>query len=79
MNFDPAAPDLPLLPHPFAPVRDLDHATVDGDDDTLGEDLGCYLEREIQEGDPAKEGGVVGSLSVRMKVASFRANPSIWR
>ena len=62
MDFDPAAPDLPLLPHPFAPVRDLDPGTVDGDDDILGKDLGCSVEREIQEVDPAEEGGVVGCL-----------------
>jgi len=54
MDFDPTAPDLPLLPHPLAPVRDLDPGTVDGDDDVLGEDLGCHVEWEIQEGEPGR-------------------------
>ena len=53
MDFDPAAPDSPRLPQPFAPVGDLDPGTVDG------EDLGRYGEREIQAVDPAKEGGRV--------------------
>ena len=44
MDLDPTAPDLPLLPHPFAPVGDLDPGAVDGDDDVLGEDLGRYRE-----------------------------------
>lgn len=59
VHLDPAAPDLPLLPHSFAPVRDLDPGAVDGDDDILGEDLGCYIEREIRALDPAKERGRV--------------------
>ena len=59
MDLDPTAPNLPLLPHPFAPVRDLDPGAISGDDDVLGEEFGCYDEREIQALDPAKEGGVV--------------------
>jgi len=59
MNLDPAAPDPPLLSHPFASVRDLDPGTVDGDDDILGEELRCYLEREIQALNPAEEDGIV--------------------
>jgi len=43
MDLDPPAPDFPLLPHPFAPVGDLDPGTVDGDDHVLGEGLGHYL------------------------------------
>ncbi len=60
MDFVPAALDLPPLPQPFAPVGDLDPGTVDGDDDILGEELGCYSEREIPALDPAEEGGIVG-------------------
>ncbi len=44
MDLDPPAPDVPLLPHPFPPVGDLDPGTVNGDDDILGEDLGLYRE-----------------------------------
>jgi len=40
---DPAAPDLPLPPHPLAPVRDLDPGTVDGDDHVSGEEFGLLL------------------------------------
>lgn len=58
MDFDPAAPDSPLLPQPFAPVGGLDPGTVDGDDDILGEELGCYGEREIRALDPAEEGNI---------------------
>jgi hypothetical protein len=47
MDFDPAAPDLPLLLHPFAPVGDLDPGTVDDDDDTLGKELRNNFERKI--------------------------------
>jgi len=36
MDFDPATLDPPLLPHPLAPVSDLDPGAVDGDDDVLG-------------------------------------------
>lgn len=59
MDFQPPPVDLPLLAHPFAPVGDLDPGTVDGDDAILGEELGCYGEREIQALDPAEEGGIV--------------------
>lgn len=59
MHFYQSSPDLPLLPHPFAPVRDGNPDAIDGDDHILGEGLGRYREREILEFDPAEEGGVV--------------------
>jgi hypothetical protein len=40
MHLDPSAPDLPLLSHPLAPVRDLDPGAIRGDDDILTEELG---------------------------------------
>lgn len=75
MNFDPTAPDPPLLSHPFAPIGDLDPGTVNSDDDILSEDLGRYVEREIQQVDPAKEGGIVGSPERGNECRKFPGKP----
>ena len=55
MDLDPVAPDSSFLPHPFAPVGDLDSGAVDSNDDIAGEEFWGCLEREIQTLDPKKE------------------------
>jgi len=60
MNLDSAAPDSPLLPHPFAPVGDLDPGTIDSNDDIFSEEFRGCLEREIQTLNPPEKGGIVG-------------------